>query len=294
MKILRHWDKIAMLVGGGVLAAGFTVTLKWRHETASWPPMRFKLTAALATNLSTGISETSRQVAPAVWNPPVAQSRGPGWVYDVFTPPAILRDTISGRLALDLPEGGAPTELELISVKREPYRLQLTGYFGGPGNYTAVFSRKNTPGVMLAREGVSVEPSGLILQSFTKKGMGAESDASAEAVLLDRETGERTALVCGRQKLTDVPFAVVRTKAVDGRPVELREGDSFRSAGSDYRVEHITIEPAEISLITISPDSTPNKRCILRIAPAPTEDSPSENESPAATLATAENDDRDN
>jgi hypothetical protein len=294
MKILRHWDKIAMLVAGGLLIAGFAFALKWRRETASWRPMRFKLAAAPAPRFPAEVPEASRRVVRLGWNPPAAQSRGPGWVFEVFTPPAILRENTSGRLALELPVGGGPTELELIAVKREPYRLQLTGYFGQPGHYTAVFARAKSPGVVLAREGFSFEPSGLILQSFARKGTGPEPDAPAEAVLLDRETGESVTLVCGQRRLTDVPFAVVRAGPTGSPPVELREGDSFRSAGSDYRVEHITLEPAGISLTTISPDPAQIKRCVLPLAPVPTEDSPSDDESPTATLATMENDDRDN
>jgi hypothetical protein len=294
MKILRYWDKIAMLVSCALLAGGFALAMNWRHEIGSLPPVRFKLAVGPATNLSAEDLRAGRQVARREWNPPVAQSRGPGWVYDVFTPPAIVRDSTSGRLALDLPEGGAPAELELIAVKREPYRLQLTGYFGGPGNYTVVFAREKSPGVVLARGGFCFEPSGLILQSFANKGMSGEPDAPAEAVLLDWGTGERVVLVCGRRKLTDVPFAVVQAGSAGGPPVELREGDSFHSAGSDYRVEHITLEPAEVSLTTISPDPAQIKRCVLHVAHEPTDDGPSENESPTATLATVENDDRDN
>ncbi len=294
MKILRHYHKIAILAGGALLLAGFALALKWRHETESWQPMRFKLAAAPTPRFSAEVPETSRRAPSAEWNPPAAQSRGPGWTYEVFTPPAILRDNPSGRWALDLPESGAPAELELIAIKREPYRLQLTGYFGGPGNYTAVFAREKSPGVVLAREGFSFEPLGLILQSFAKRGAGGEPDAPAEAVLLDRETGEKITLICGRQKLTDVPFAVVQAGPAGDPPVELREGDSFHSTESDYRVEHITLEPAEISLTAISSDPAQIKRCVLHVAREPTEDDPSENEPPTATLATVGNDDRDN
>ena len=267
MKIFRHWDRIALLVGGGFLVAGFALTLKWRHETAVWRSMRFKLAAAPATILSTEISATSQRAVPSEWHLPAAQSRGAGWGYEVFTPLAILRDNTSGRLALDLPEGGAPAELELIAVKREPYRLQLTGYFGGRRNYTAVFARAGTPGVILAREGVSaLVPPDCISRALRKRGPAWSRTLRPRLFCWTGRRAKKSCLSCGRPKLTDVPLAVVQAGSAGSPPVELREGDSFRAMGSDYRVEHIALELAEISLTTISPDPAQIKRCVLRIA----------------------------
>ena len=90
------------------------------------------------------------------WVAPSAQSAGDGWIYEVFTPPVVFYDRQAASFSVT-PAGAARGDdrefaLELISVRRELFRVQLSGYAGVPGSYTAIFTRPGKPGPLLARE----------------------------------------------------------------------------------------------------------------------------------------------
>src|SRR5476651_1308117 len=101
--------------------------------------------------------------APAVkielWNAPPAQSRGRDWVYDTFTPPEIFYNARSQHFTVKPPTSVAdeipeqPFGLELVSVRPEPFRLQLIGYVGTEGDWRGTFQNLVTGEVFLAAAG---------------------------------------------------------------------------------------------------------------------------------------------
>jgi hypothetical protein len=201
----------------------------------------------------------------ARWPDPPAQSSGSGWVYEVFTPPVIFYNAGARSFAVTPPHyANDATEsvfgLELLSVKREPFRLQLVGYFGGPGDYLAAFESTQTPETLLAREGRRFEALGLTLRSFDVRKVVVESEApgpvydvAALAVLQDDRTGAMITLDNRSRLLTDTPIAVFQVPGARGRPRELHEGDSFADQDATYRVERIQLDPPEVVVARTAP-----------------------------------------
>ncbi len=68
------------------------------------------------------------------WDEPAKQQDN--WIFEVFTPPRVFFNQGTSRFVIQLPDGEVPpppaTEfgLEVVGIKREPFRVQLTGYSG--------------------------------------------------------------------------------------------------------------------------------------------------------------------
>ena len=191
----------------------------------------------------------------AVWPKPPVQSAGPGWLYEVFTPPVIYYDTLARSFAVTPPqhprETGLPFGLELLAVRQEQFRLQLAGYCGEPGAYLAVFISPDQPGIRLARAGRRLENLGLTLRSITVEKIPVEHgdawpvyDVAARAVLTDDQTTGEVVLDSRARKFTGTPLAVLQPLS-GGQPREVREGDTFAEGNSTYRIERIQLDPPE-------------------------------------------------
>ncbi len=204
------------------------------------------------------------ETKPATWTKPAAQSSGGGWLYEVFTPPVIYYNAVAKSFTVTPPmhltEGGPPFGLDLLDVKLEPYRLQLVGYFGAPGDYLAAFVSPDQPETLLARNGRRFEQLGLTLKSFdVQKIVVAHTDArpvydvAAFAVLFDEQTGAEVVLDNRTRKLTDTPLAVLRLPAAGGLPRTLHEGDTFSDVTANYRIERIQLDPPEVLVVRQTP-----------------------------------------
>lgn len=187
----------------------------------------------------------SPESTTAVWPEAPAQSRGDGWVYEVFTPPVVCYDPLTRALTvaspLHPPGAGTPFDLELLEVKPEPYRLQLVGYVGEPGGYLAAFVSSSLPETLFARAGSRLERLGLTLQCFEVK------KSVARAVLLDENTGAEVVLDSRTRKLTDLPLAGFKRPGL-AQPCVLHEGDTLTDDTSSYRIERIQLDPPEVAV----------------------------------------------
>ena len=147
------------------------------------------------------------QGAPRCWVEPAAQRRGPGWIYDLFTPPAVHYDQLSRTLtATPAPElvpadtDENPPDLELLEVRREPFRLQLVGYAGGPGELRGIFLDMRRGETAIGRAGDHLAGSGLSVKRLAVTGgggfqSGAETgEPMAEATVADEATGNEVVL----------------------------------------------------------------------------------------------------
>lgn len=227
----------------------------------------------------------SRPLAPLAmetprWPQPPAQSQGGGWIYEVFTPPVIFYNAAARSFAVTAPQyanEALPTAfgLELLAVKREPFRLQLTGYFGGPGDYLGAFVSPGQPQTLLAREGRRFAELGLTLQSLDVRKVALQTEApgpvwdiAAFAVLLDERTGAQVTLDNRAPLLTDTPLAVFQITGNQGRPREFREGDTFADEQASYRIERIQLEPPEVVVARTTPGLPVPEIRVLRPAAA--------------------------
>src|SRR4051812_12143893 len=127
------------------------------------------------------------------WLAPPSQSTGDRWIYELFTPPAVFYDGTNHRFTVTGASDPAKTSpsfpLELIAVRRELYRVQLGGYFGEPGAYTAVLSQPGKPEALFAKQGTSLADQGLTLRQFsvhrTPRVGGLGSDISEPIALAE-------------------------------------------------------------------------------------------------------------
>lgn len=260
--IKTNYDKLLVALAAAVLAV--SGGWMWSHHVDIIRLRHQPVTAELAGAAYAASGLPLPETKPAVWPKPTAQSQGSGWLYEVFTPPVIYYNALAKSFTVappvNLADGGAPFGLELLDVKFEPYRLQLVGYFGEPGDYLAAFVSPNQPETWLARSGRRFDQLGLTLKSFdVRKIVVAHTDAwpvydvAALAVLFDEKSGTEVVLDSRARKLTDTPFAVLRLVADGSAPRTLHEGDTFSDDTGSYRIERIQVDPPEVAVVRQTP-----------------------------------------
>ena len=261
--IKTNYDKLllALAIAGVALSA----TWLWRQQGG----LRRLRDESVAVDLTGSVYEVASLRAPdtssVVWPKAALQSSGQGWLYEVFTPPVIYYNPLAKSFTVSPPRFIAdldtPFGLELLGVKQEQYRLQLVGYFGGPGDYLAAFESPNRSGTILAREGRRFDQLGLTLKSFEVKKVLVEHndawpvyDIAALAVLTDEETDAEVVLDSRARKFTGAPLAVVKLlTGDDGKLLELHENDTFADGTSTYRIERIQLSPPEVVVARQTP-----------------------------------------
>ncbi len=274
--VKAHYDKLLLAFAGAVLAA--SAVWRWTHQEDLAQLRRQPVAIALGGAAYAPAASVLPESKSAAWPKPAPQSHGEGWLYEVFTPPVIYYNALAKSFAVTPPlnftdGGGVPFGLELIDVKLEPYRLQLAGYFGEPGDYLAAFISPGQPETLLARSGRRFEQLGLTLKSFeVKKIVVAHTDAwpvydvAALAVVLDEKSGEEVILDSRARKLTDTPLALLRLSADGAAARTLHEGDSFADETSTYRIERIQLDPPEVVVAKHTPGMPLPETRILRPA----------------------------
>lgn len=251
----KHYEKI--LLGVGVTALLGAVGWTWHHArvlSAGRPALTDPVLrgGAYVAAASSGLYETG-----VTWRKAPAQSAGGDWVYELFTPPVIYYNAAARSFAVTRSDS-TRREVEaafggqLLAVRLEPYRLQLTGYFGSAEDYVAAFAVSGSSEVVLARAGQRFEQLGLTLKSFEVRKVRLDHndpwpiyDVAGLATLHDDRTGIEVVLDSRTRKLTDTPMAVMQLPD-RGKARELHEGDTWTEGDLVYRVERIQLEPAEV------------------------------------------------
>ncbi|MBI3887397.1 MAG: hypothetical protein HY302_16950 [Opitutae bacterium] len=270
----NNYEKLLLGCACALLAAG--TTWAWLQQPLLGALRRQAVAAPLSGPPHAPALRRAPEQTAANWAKPAVQSYGPGWVYEVFTPPVIYYHTVAKTFTVTPPlyfaEGLGPVfGLELLAVKLEAYRLQLVGYFGAPGHYIAAFVSPAVADTFLAREGRRFEGLGLTLKNFTVKKILVEHndpwpvyDIAAQAVLHDEQTGREVLLDSRARKLTDTPLAVLRLANGTDKPREFREGDTLADESGSYRVERIQLDPPEVVVARTIPGLPLPETKILR------------------------------
>jgi hypothetical protein len=193
--------------------------------------------------------------APRCWLEPVAQRRGPGWIYDLFTPPAVRYDQRSRTLtATPAPElvsadtDEVSPDLELVEVRREPFRLQLVGYAGGPGELRGIFLDIRKGETTIGRAGDHLAGCGLSVKRLGVTGGGFRGGAETGepivvATVADEATGNEVVITSRGRCWSGTLLALVASRRTPGFRRELREGASFALDGASYCVKRIDEDP---------------------------------------------------
>lgn len=274
-------DRIFLGVALVVASAsfGWTVRQGWAqdrvHRSAHRPGVR-------AVAAEEPASQRVIRPTTAKWLPPSAQSRGREWIYDLFTPPEIHFDAGTRQFAVTPPDD--PTRrknpvpgLELVAVKREPFRLQLVGYVGGEGHFRGAFENRLTTEVVLAGPGQALPDLELEITEFSvRRGMARLADGTgsrqriATAVVRDARTGGCTTLTAGESSYTDELRAVLATQEDDGEAIrEYRAGEELESLDRTYKIARLQLEPPSAELTQITTNFSPPARFFLAARMSP-------------------------
>ncbi len=225
------------------------------------------------------ISETLRN-APRVevpdprmaidgWNEPSSQTRGKDWVFDVFTPPVIYYDSMAQTFAVTPPTLRGPEtdtgawarfEVELIEVRMRPYRFQLVGYSGEPGNYVAYLESAETGALHLLREGAEVPSAEARLLSFQEQQIAIAGEDSMPVVqtvgiarLLDARLGRELSLTNLETKM--FPDLEARVRDLRNGAVHLvTTGSRLAVEDSDYVIGDLSADPEAARVTKMSKD----------------------------------------
>lgn len=254
--IKRVYERIVFTVA--LVVTGASVGWFWRQQAGIRSLYREPIRPVLSGPAYAATPWPLPQAPLALWSKPPAQSRGSDWLFEVFTPPVIIYNRVAQSFEVASPHPpakpvAAEPGLQLLSVKLEPYRLQLVGYFGKPGDYQAAFATPHSSETILAHPGHRFEPLGLILKSFDVRKVAIESGApgpvyevAALAVLQDEISGTEVVLDSRTRKLTDTPLAIFNVAGETDGARELHEGDIFSCDEAVYRVERIQLDPVEV------------------------------------------------
>ena len=192
------------------------------------------------------------------WRRPAVQSSG--WEFEIFTPPAVYFDPEARAFTAGSPEAEAvragPAPVELVAVRRDLYRLQLVGFFGGNDAWLGAFARPGSSETWLAREGRRFDELGLTLRRLELRRVPIDgesgqpvNEAVGIAVLHDERAGGEVELATRAAKHTEALLAVLR---VGLAAHEAREGEVIVAGTRRFRVDRIQADPPEVVLSGVS------------------------------------------
>ena len=274
-----------------VASVGVCGYFSWQQMTA---PRAQVAAVDLPNTPYAAVVAEAEVVKTETWSAPAAQSRGRDWIYDTFTPPEIFYNSRTRHFTVKPPaivtEDAAVVEepfgVELVSVRPEPYRLQLIGYVGSDRSLRGTFENLQTGEVFLASAGHRVAKLGLIVQSFDVRYVEVKVANSmstrqrvATAVVRDEKTGRDITLTHRERAFTGGLSAFI-AKSGDTASRELRTGESFVLGDVTYRIEKITLSPPAVEMTKESPSlAQPDRRTL---SPRESDDAPASPDAPAA------------
>lgn len=226
---------------------------------------------------------------PTRWTDAVAQRRGPGWVYDLFTPPEIFFDERAGQFTVVPPASAAAVEpaertagnafgLEVRAVQRPPFRLQLVGYVGGEGSYRGVFENLETGETLLAKDGQRIAGLAARIERFEVVRLAMELPESmttfrlvARAKVQDELTGATVVLTDLERCYVAPPTALVAMPDAADALQEVREGDKVSVGRVTFTIDRIQLVPPCLDVTKAAADGKAAERRTLAVAETRTE-----------------------
>ena len=272
--------------------------------SAGWMALQSSKLSSLRTSSEVNITPSAYvpagidapTVSTKTWAEPPAQSSGPLWVYDVFTPPEIYYDSNTKQFSVTVPPPpvvgpvvSPPFGVEFVQVRPDSFRLQLIGYIGGEGDYRGTFENTLSGETIIGRAGKVIPDLDLTIKTFDVKQKTIESEESmpvryteATAVVVDNKTGDEVTLTNRKRYVTGTPFAVLK---VDGsaEPIQHKVGAKFSVGNATYTILNVVAEPPSIEIRKESPDlKEPETKTLTPAAPvAPVPASPEPAAQPA-------------
>lgn len=272
--------------------------------SAGWAFLQNPKIAALKAEPNTNLSKIAYvptgtdapKVSTRSWPLAPAQTRGPEWIYDVFTPPEIYYLESTKQFSVTVPVEKPPVVvvekpfgLEIVSVKQDTFRLQLVGYIGGEGDYRGTFEDTTTGDTVIGRSGKVFPKLGLTVKSFevkrnviTSKESMPVYDTEATAVVVDSKTGEEIVLTNKRRLIKGTPIATFKFLETS-ETFERKAGEKILAGGATYTVVNVVAEPVSAEVSKEAPDQPSVTKTLTPPAPVDAVPaSPAAGEQPAA------------
>jgi hypothetical protein len=253
-------------------SAGVFGVMAWRNARGpSGPPPSVQLADAPYTPTAADAGVVKAET----WAPPSSQSKGRDWVYDAFTPPEIFYNSRSKHFTVKPPlaiSDDTPEEafgLELVTVRPEPFRLQLIGYFGEGSAARGTFENILSGEVFLAAAGRRVPNLGLTIKGFEVTMIDVTIPQSmttrqrvATAVVRD-ERAKRDVVLTHRERSFTGGLSAFVAQPGSSAVREVRAGESLKLGDATYRVEKVLLTPPSVEITKESPTlSQPDQRTL--------------------------------
>ena len=201
----------------------------------------------------------------ANWPEPVAQSAGPEWIYDVFTPPEIYIDQAGNFV----PTGWKPAPppipfgVYLSDIVRKAYRIQLEGYIeedrSDPSKSLLLFFDEEADKQVRVRPGNENVASEFKVISFDitrLRDADGNIEIEAKANILDNRTGKEVILTHGQRLYLEDVTVLIRSDEISDFKKELTESPStFDSPSAKYTLLEINLEESTVLVEKCSTDS---------------------------------------
>jgi hypothetical protein len=232
----------------------FAVTVEY-CEFAAWR-------AAANRKTPTAVVPAGASARFCGWSDPTPQARGRGWVYEVFTPPTFIRDRSSRALAavpaeeamLADPES-PPFDLQLLQVRKRPFRLRLVGFAGGSEDLRGIFADA-TGKTVIGREGDRLTGHRVRLEHLSLDRAGSGNKGTCEpmpmATVSDERTGEEIVLTTRGPTPAGAPLGWFASRKSPASRRALKEGESAVFEGVRYCVDRIEFNPP-LAVVTCMP-----------------------------------------
>jgi len=190
--------------------------------------------------------------APAAWVRAQPGGSADGRGFELFAPPPLTFSVEEKRwvLAKGTPKAAdAGLGIELLAVRRAPYRWRLVGHTGDGADGRALLEDTALRRTLRLRIGEREATCGLVLKALERV-RGRDGGVVGRATLIDPGEHEPVLLTTTGDG-TSAPYVAVLRVRGEAKPVEMRTGATIRAGGADYGIEAIVAEPAAVELMRI-------------------------------------------
>ena len=268
----KIYDKLFLAIAILFLSAGIFLYL---DNSGQGSAAYSSIDVELANNPYQDETIPSAQSQESSWPEPVAQSAGPEWIYDVFTPPEIYIDS-EGKFVptgWKLAPPPTPFGIYLSEIVLKPYRIQLEGY---------IEEDRSDPSKSLlllfdeeAQKQVRVRPSsGSIDSEFEVVSFSIsrlrDTDGNikidAKASILDNRTDQEVLLTHGeRLYQEDVTVQIRSDENLDFKKELTEVPTTFKSLTAEYILREINLEESTVLVEKLASEDEKSETRILEV-----------------------------
>ena len=249
----KIYDKLLLVIAVIFLVAGFFLYLK---NSGLGHTLSTSIEVAVADNPYQYEAVPSVESQKASWPEPVAQSAGPEWIYDVFTPPEIYIDQAGNFVPTGWKPAPPPTPfgIYLSGIVRKPFRIQLEGYIeedrSDPSKSLLLFFDEEALKQVRIRPGNESVASEFKVISFSisrLRDADGNIEIEAKARILDKRTGEEVLLAHGQRLFMEDVTVLIGSDEIAGFNKELSGAPStFQSPTGEYTLMEINLEESTV------------------------------------------------